>query len=57
MKPRLLIADGDADLCHVFQEFLAERGDEVETAVDGLSCLDKVRWIQPAVLLLDRELT
>ena len=57
MKPRLLIADGDADLCHVFQEFLAERGDEVETAVDGLSCLEKVRWIQPAALLLDRELT
>ena len=56
MKPRLLIADNDADLCHVFQRFLADRGFEVETASDGLSCVEKVHSMRPAALLLDRGL-
>jgi DNA-binding response OmpR family regulator len=56
MKPRLLIADSDPDLCHVFQRFLSGQGYEVETASDGLSCLEKVRRTNPAVLLLDRGL-
>jgi two-component system response regulator QseB len=56
MKPRLLIADSDADFCHVFQRLLTDQGYEVETASDGLSCLEKVRDTRPDVLLLDRGL-
>jgi DNA-binding response OmpR family regulator len=56
MKPRLLIADSDADLCHVFQRFLTGQGYDVETVSDGLSCLEKVRRTSPDVLLLDRGL-
>ena len=53
MKPRLLIADSDPDFCHVFQRFFSGRGYEVETASDGLSCLEKLRRTNPVVLLLD----
>jgi hypothetical protein len=42
MKPMLLIADGDAELCGAFETFLVERGYEVETASDGLDCLAKL---------------
>jgi two-component system response regulator AtoC len=53
MKPKLLIADSDTDLCHVFQRFLTDLGYEVETAAEGLSCLEKMRRVRPDVLLLD----
>ena len=56
MKATLLIAEGDAELCDVYQKFLVERGYEVETALDGLDCLAKLRRAMPAVLVLDREL-
>ena len=56
MKPRLLIADRDAELCEVFRRFLTERGYEVETSTDGLDCLAKLRQVTPAVLVLDLEL-
>lgn len=56
MKPTLLIAEGDAELCEVYQKFLMERGYKVETAVDGLDCLAKLQRTMPAVLVLDREL-
>jgi DNA-binding response OmpR family regulator len=57
MKPKLVIADSDTDLCHVFQRFLTDRGYEVEIASDGLSCMEKVRRLRPAALMLDRELS
>jgi DNA-binding response OmpR family regulator len=56
MKPTLLIAEGDSDLRDIYRRFLAERGYDVQTAVDGLDCLDKMRRRMPAVLVLDREL-
>lgn len=56
MKARLLIAEGDAELCDLYQMYFAERGYEVETAQDGLSCLAKLQRTMPAVLVLDREL-
>jgi two-component system OmpR family response regulator len=57
MKPKLVIADSDTDLCHVFQRFLTDCGYEVEIASDGLSCMEKVRRLRPAALVLDRELS
>jgi DNA-binding response OmpR family regulator len=56
MKPTLLVAEGDAELCYFYQRFLTERGYEVETAADGLDCVRKMRRLTPAVLVLDRDL-
>jgi DNA-binding response OmpR family regulator len=56
MKPKLLIAVGDAELCDLYRRFLAASGYEVETASDGLGCLEKLRREVPAVLVLDWEL-
>jgi DNA-binding response OmpR family regulator len=56
MKQTLLIAEGDAELCDVYQRFFTERGYAVETASDGLDCLAKLRQALPAVLVLDWEL-
>jgi two-component system response regulator MprA len=56
MKPILLIAEGNAELRERFTTYLTWQGYEVETASDGLDCLEKVRQVMPAVLVLDREL-
>ncbi len=53
MKPILLVADGDAELCEIYQRFLGERGYEVAVASDGLECLEKLRRVRPAALVLD----
>jgi DNA-binding NtrC family response regulator len=52
----LLIADGDAELCDLYEMSLWEYGYEVETASDGLDCLRKLRQTMPAVLVLDLEI-
>ncbi len=56
MKPTLLVADDDVELCADFRRFLGARGYEVETAADGLDCLAKLRQTRPALLVLDLEL-
>jgi DNA-binding response OmpR family regulator len=56
MKPTLLIADSDAELCATYRRYLNWHGYDVETAADGLDCLEKLRWLRPAVCVLDREL-
>jgi DNA-binding response OmpR family regulator len=52
----LLIAQGDAALCDLYRQFLAEHGYAVETSSDGLDCLRKLRQVTPAALVLDLEL-
>jgi DNA-binding NtrC family response regulator len=52
----LLIADGDAELCDLYRQFLTKRGYEVETSSDGLNCLRKLRQVTPAAIVLDLEL-
>jgi two-component system OmpR family response regulator len=56
MRRMLLIAEGDDELREVYRQYLAARGYGVETAADGLVCLEKLRRLRPAVLVLDREL-
>jgi DNA-binding response OmpR family regulator len=56
MKQTLLIADGDAELCDLYQRFLTDRGYEVETSSDGLDCLRMLHQMTPAALVLDLEL-
>ena len=53
MKPLVLLADGDAELCDLYQMFLTDCGYEVDIALDGLECLDKLRQMNPDVLVLD----
>ncbi len=56
MKPCLLIAEHDSELCEVDRKFLAERGYKVETSTDGLGCVAKLRQVTPAVLVRELEL-
>jgi DNA-binding response OmpR family regulator len=56
MKPILLIAESDAELRDAYRRFLTGCGYDVDTAADGLDCLEKLRRLTPAVLVLDREL-
>jgi DNA-binding response OmpR family regulator len=56
MNPMLLVAEGDPELREDYQRYLARCGYAVESAADGLECLDKLRRLMPAVLVLDREL-
>jgi len=56
MNPTVLIADRDAELCDLYQQFLVPRGYDVEIAADGLDCLEKLRRLLPAVLVLDPQL-
>jgi len=52
----LLIADGDAELCALYRQFLTKRGYKVETSSDALDCMRKVRQLTPAAIVLDLEL-
>ena len=56
MKPILLIAESDAELRDAYRRLLAGHGFDVETAADGLDCLEKLRRLAPEVLVLDPEL-
>jgi DNA-binding response OmpR family regulator len=56
MKPRLLIAEGNAEWSQVYARFFAASGFDVETASNGLECMKKIRHTRPAVLLLDLQL-
>jgi len=56
MKPMLLVAEGDPELRAIYSRFLAERSYNVQTAADGLECIEKLRQLMPAVILLDEDL-
>jgi two-component system response regulator MprA len=56
MNQTLLIADGDAELCDGYRRFFACQGFDLETASDGLDCVEKLRRVTPAVLVLAWEL-
>jgi DNA-binding response OmpR family regulator len=56
MKPTLLLAESDAELRDTYRALLRKLGFELETAADGLDCLEKLRRAQPGVLVLDRDL-
>ena len=56
MNQTLMIAEGDAELCDAYRRFFARQGWDVETASDGLDCVEKLRCVTPAVLGLDLEI-
>jgi DNA-binding response OmpR family regulator len=56
MKPTLLIAEGDAILCDIYERYLSNHGYTVEVASDGLRCLEILRRCCPGALILDLDL-
>ncbi len=50
---RIVAADDNSDALHAVALMLRMKGHEVETAVDGLDALEKVRVSQPDIALLD----
>lgn len=56
MKNTLLIADPDRELCQRYGRFFAHLDYQVETAHDGLECLNKLRQIKPDALIMEMDL-
>jgi DNA-binding response OmpR family regulator len=56
MTARLLIADSDPSLCEIYAYYLSVHDFEVQTASDGIECLERARAFQPDALLLEWEL-
>ena len=56
MRTSLLIAFGDKHLAYRVQTFLEHQSYVVETALDGLDCLDKLRRYTPDILVVEQEL-
>ncbi len=52
----VLLAEADRDLRETYLCFLSRHGYQVDTADDGLECLDKLRRSVPDLLILDLEL-
>lgn len=56
MKANVLVAEGDVELCRIFDRFLTKHGYQVATAVDGLECVAHLQEAEPSVLVLDHKL-
>jgi two-component system phosphate regulon response regulator PhoB len=50
---RILAVDDDSDILEVIQYILEDSGYEVETLTDGHYLFDKIKEIQPDLILLD----
>lgn len=53
-KPKILVADDEADLVFVLEQVLTAQGYEVHSALDGFQCLDEYRACPPDLIILDR---
>lgn len=56
MDATLLVADGHAPSRTRLKQFFSRCGFRVATACDGLECLEKVRSLEPDVLVADFEM-
>ncbi len=56
MNRTMLIAEGDAEVCDLYRRFSTQRGYQVETSLDGLDCVRRLRRATPNVLVLNLEL-
>lgn len=50
---KILVVDDEADLRDLVKLYLTEEGYEVDTAIDGKDCLNKIRENNPDLVLLD----
>jgi CheY-like chemotaxis protein len=56
MDATLLIADGESPSRDVLERFFVQCGFRVDTACDALECVNKLRWLEPDVLVLDLDM-
>jgi len=56
MKFKILIIDDEQNIRDIFSLLLEEQGYEVETAENGTSGLEKIKFFKPDLLLLDMNL-
>lgn len=56
MTPKVLVADGDGDLCDLYRLFFSRQGWRVRLAANALECLTELRQSLPHVLILDLQL-
>ncbi len=56
MSQRILIADPDQRLSHSYADRLIEVGFEVQTACDGLACIDALKDFDPDLLVLEPQI-
>jgi CheY-like chemotaxis protein len=56
MKPRLLVAEGDSAVAAEYRQYFTEHGLRVETARDGLHCVEMLDRYVPHALILNCEL-
>jgi DNA-binding response OmpR family regulator len=52
----LLLAEADQELRDSYRWYLSKHGYQIETAVNGLDCLTKLRKLMPDHLILDLDL-
>ena len=50
---RILVVEDNADMAEMFAQLLVANGHEVSTAVSGVEALERVRLVQPEVILCD----
>jgi len=55
-KPKLLIADGSQELVKMLLSCPEAASYQIETACDGLSCLEKFASFQPGLVIVDQKL-
>ncbi|HTY23631.1 MAG TPA: sigma 54-interacting transcriptional regulator [Desulfomonilaceae bacterium] len=53
---RILIVDDEPSALEVLEMHLTENGFEVNSAVDGKGCIQKVRYFKPQIIILDVRL-
>jgi CheY-like chemotaxis protein len=56
MARTLLVADRDRDFSELLHTFLSDRGFQVNTALSGIDCVDKMRRLKPDAVVLDLDL-
>lgn len=50
---RILVVDDEVEVCNTLKKFLALKGYEVYTALDGETAVSKTKEVRPHIVLLD----
>ena len=53
VKPKIVVADDDLDLCELLEMKLRQSDYEVFTAMDGVQALELIRSVRPNLVILD----
>jgi CheY-like chemotaxis protein len=53
VKPRVLVVDDDPDILDALTTILSTQPYQIDTARDGIECVDKVRAETPDLIILD----